>query len=85
MEWKQVFIINAVDGRLPSCNSLKNIEELEEERRLMYVAMTRAMEGLLISYTSGVWDKIAREFLTKPSRFIADISPENIEIWQIRH
>ncbi len=85
LEWKQVFIINALDGRLPSFNSFNNIDEMEEERRLMYVAMTRAKEGLLISYPSGIWDKFSREFFSKPSRFINDISSDNIEIWQIRH
>lgn len=85
LEWKQVIIINAVDGRFPSFSSVKKIDELEEERRLMYVAMTRAMEGLMITYPSGIWDKFSREFLTKPSRFINEISSENLEVWQIKH
>ena len=84
LEWKQVIIISALDGRLPSLSNTKRIEDIEEERRLMYVAMTRAMEGLTISYPSGIWDKQTREFLTKPSRFITDISSENLEIWHIK-
>ena len=85
LEWKQVFIISALEGRFPSKTSLKNRDELEEERRLMYVAMTRAMEGLTISYPSGIWDKTSREFLSLPSRFINEISKDNIEVWQIKH
>ena len=85
LEWKQVFIISALEGRFPSKTSLKNRDDLEEERRLMYVAMTRAMEGLMITYPSGIWDKTTREFLTMPSRFINDISKDNIEVWQIKH
>ena len=85
LEWKQVFILSALEGRFPSLSSLKNEEYLEEERRLMYVAMTRAMEGLMISYPSGIWDKTTREFLTKPSRFINEISKDSIEVWQIKH
>ena len=64
---------------------MKNIEDYEEERRLMYVAMTRAMDGLMITYPSGIWDKTSREFLTEPSPFINDISTDNIELWQIKH
>lgn len=85
LEWKQVFLISAVEGRLPSLSSINNQEELEEERRLTYVAMTRAMEGLLISYPSEIWDKSHRELLTKPSRFIKDICPDYLEVWNIRH
>ena len=85
LEWKQVIILSATEGRFPSKTSLKNTDDLEEERRLMYVAMTRAMEGLMITYPSGIWDKTSREFLTKPSRFINEISKDNIEVWQIKH
>lgn len=85
LEWKQVFIISALEGRFPSITSIRNKEELEEERRLMYVAMTRAMEGLTISYPSGIWDKSSHEFLSMPSRFINEISKDNIEIWHIKH
>ena len=85
LEWKHVFIISALEGRFPSKTSIKNKDELEEERRLMYVAMTRAMEGLTISYPSGIWDKTTREFLSMPSRFINEISKDNIEVWQIKH
>ncbi|MBP5468239.1 MAG: UvrD-helicase domain-containing protein, partial [Candidatus Riflebacteria bacterium] len=85
LEWKQVFLISAVEGRLPSLSSISNPDELEEERRLTYVAMTRAMEGLLISYPSDIWDQSHRELLTKPSRFITDISPDYLEVWNIRH
>ena len=85
LEWKQVFIISALEGRFPSKNSINNKDDLEEERRLMYVAMTRAMEGLTISYPSGIWDKSSHEFLSMPSRFIKEISKDNIEVWQIKH
>ncbi len=85
LEWKQVFIISALEGRFPSKTSIKNKDELEEERRLMYVAMTRAMDGLTISYPSGIWDKTSHDFLSMPSRFIKEISKDNIEVWQIKH
>jgi DNA helicase-2/ATP-dependent DNA helicase PcrA len=45
-EWKSVFILNTVDGCLPSELSTGSSAEIEEERRLLYVAMTRARDHL---------------------------------------
>ena len=45
-EWKSVFVLNAVDGCIPSDLATGNTEEIEEERRLLYVAMTRAKDNL---------------------------------------
>ena len=45
-EWKAVFILNSVDGCIPSDLSTGSTEEIEEERRLLYVAMTRAKDRL---------------------------------------
>ncbi len=49
-EWNAVFLIWAVDGWFPLSRSIGNEEELEEERRLMYVAMTRARDHLAVTY-----------------------------------
>ncbi|GAC1515082.1 MAG: ATP-dependent helicase [Gemmatimonadaceae bacterium] len=49
-EWDAVFVISAVDGLFPLARSAGSGEELEEERRLMYVAMTRARNHLAIVY-----------------------------------
>src|SRR5205814_1942699 len=45
-EWKSVFVLNAVDGCIPSDLATGSTDELEEERRLLYVAMTRARDQL---------------------------------------
>jgi DNA helicase-2/ATP-dependent DNA helicase PcrA len=45
-EWKSVFVLNAVDGCMPSDLATGNADEIEEERRLLYVAMTRAKDQL---------------------------------------
>jgi DNA helicase-2/ATP-dependent DNA helicase PcrA len=45
-EWSSVFLMNAVDGCLPSDLATGQIDEIEEERRLLYVAMTRAKSSL---------------------------------------
>jgi DNA helicase-2/ATP-dependent DNA helicase PcrA len=49
-EWDAVFVIWAVDGWFPSARCLNDDEETEEERRLMYVALTRARNHLSVSY-----------------------------------
>jgi DNA helicase-2/ATP-dependent DNA helicase PcrA len=45
-EWRSVFILNVVDGCIPSDLSTGSVDEIEEERRLLYVAMTRAKDHL---------------------------------------
>src|SRR5438034_4387215 len=45
-EWKSVFVLNLVDGCIPSDLATGTMAEIEEERRLLYVAMTRAKDSL---------------------------------------
>ena len=54
-EWDAVFIIWTVDGWFPSSRSLDDEDQLEEERRLMYVAMTRARNHLAVTYPLNVY------------------------------
>lgn len=68
LEWKYVFIVDCVEGSCPFAKA-KTRKELEEERRLFYVAMTRAKEHLyLYSY------KIKGSKTIKPSRFLAELN-----------
>jgi DNA helicase-2/ATP-dependent DNA helicase PcrA len=54
-EWKAVFLIWAVDGWFPSSRAVEQPEELDEERRLMYVALTRAKDELAVIYPMQVY------------------------------
>ncbi len=83
LEWDTVFILTALEGRFPSFRAAENLEEMEEERRLMYVASTRAKERLVITYPLDLYDREQGMTLTKPSRFIADISDEIVERYVI--
>ena len=74
LEWYSVIIPHALDGLIPSIRSLNNIEEIEEERRLFYVACSRAKQDLLITMPSYVTTYNA--FLSYPSRFLVEISRE---------
>lgn len=71
LEWHSVFIPHALDGLFPSARALADFEELEEERRLFYVACSRAKEQLFISLPSSVQSFSA--FFPYPSRFIHQI------------
>jgi DNA helicase-2/ATP-dependent DNA helicase PcrA len=54
-------------------------EALEEERRLMYVATTRAQENLTITYPTQVYDRITQTVLYNPSRFIEGLSYDMVD------
>ncbi|HEY2523552.1 MAG TPA: ATP-dependent helicase [Candidatus Binataceae bacterium] len=75
LEWRVVFLIWAADGRFPGPQSV-GAEELEEERRLMYVAGTRARDELYISYPIYMFDRALGYTLGRVSRFLEDVSAE---------
>ena len=73
LEWHSVFVIHAVEGYFPSSRSVESAETLEEERRLMYVAVTRAKQNLFITFPMNLFDRMAGVTLSKPSRFISEL------------
>ena len=79
LEFHSVFIIWALEGRFPSFFNTNSVEELEEERRLLYVAATRAKQNLFISYPTRVFDKTLRMVLSRPSQFIDDMPHRLLE------
>jgi len=82
LEWKVVFLIWCAEGRFPNP---KSIEEgnIEEERRLFYVAITRAMDELYLCYPLIAYDKQAGHIILKPSRFITELKRNTYEEWQV--
>ena len=79
LEYDYVFVVGVEEGLFPHSNSLESNDELEEERRLCYVAITRAKKKLyLINARSRIlYGKVSSNV---PSRFINEISDEYIEI-----
>ena len=71
-EWDAVFLIWAVDGYFPMARALGSDDEIEEDRRLMYVAMTRARNHLAVSYPLNVYDsrRGAEYSMDQLSRFL---------------
>jgi DNA helicase-2/ATP-dependent DNA helicase PcrA len=82
-EWKAVFIIWAAEGKFPSPRSLREIDSEEEERRLWYVALTRAKDELYLTYPLMTVDYSRQTVLQKPSRFVMECPPALFELWSL--
>ena len=78
LEWHTVFVIWANEGRLPSFRSSQTEEALEEERRLLYVACTRARQDLLLTYPSIMLEMEHGDVLGIPSRFLEGCAEESL-------
>jgi len=81
LEWSAVFVIWLAEGRFPTTRSLSDSggEGEEEERRLFYVAVTRARDELFLCYPRFAADRGGGETTQRPSRFISELSGEEYE------
>lgn len=79
LEYKDVFIVGMEEGIFPHMNSLMESSEIEEERRLAYVAITRAKDNLTI-INARRRTLFGREQVNPPSRFISEISADLLDI-----
>lgn len=82
LEWKVVFVVWLADGRFPSYLSFGKEDEMEEERRLFYVAVTRARDELYLIYPI-VYSGYDGEVLMKISRFLEELPDGTFERWDI--
>ncbi len=82
-EWKVVFMIWTAEGKFPSPRALKEINSEEEERRLWYVALTRAKDELYLTYPLMITDYNRQTVLQKPSRFVMECPPALFEVWSL--
>ncbi|HLP28602.1 MAG TPA: ATP-dependent helicase [Candidatus Didemnitutus sp.] len=79
LEWNSVFLIWVNEGRLPSARSAESEASLEEERRLLYVACTRAKERLYLTYPAVMLEWQNSDVLGRPSRFLDTVTAERIQ------
>ena len=82
LEWPVVFVNSLVDGITPHHRSLADFEELEEERKLFYVACSRAKSRLYL--TAPDYFSSYSGYFDKPSRFIAELSADEVTVETIR-
>jgi DNA helicase-2/ATP-dependent DNA helicase PcrA len=78
LEFPHVFLVGLEENLFPSQMALNSRTELEEERRLFYVAVTRAMQTCTLSYANSrfIWGNLIS---SEPSRFIDEINPEHLQ------
>jgi DNA helicase II / ATP-dependent DNA helicase PcrA len=81
LEWRVVFVIWLTDGMFPSSRSVQSLEAIEEERRLFYVASTRARDQLYLTYPYYWANTAPEQRLQRPSRFLKEIPNELVEEW----
>ena len=78
LEFPVVFVVGAEEGIFPGIRAIGETEEMEEERRLCYVAMTRAKEKLYLTCANQRM-LFGRTSSNRPSRFVEEIPPEHLE------
>lgn len=78
LEFKNVYIVGLEENLFPSQLSLNSRQELEEERRLFYVAITRAMNKLTLSFASSRF-KFGNITNAEPSRFLSELDPKFLQ------
>ncbi|WP_370449383.1 DNA helicase II [Legionella sp. km772] len=83
LEFPVVFLVGMEEGVFPGKQSLEDPGRLEEERRLCYVGMTRAMRKLVMSYAE-VRRQYGREEYHRPSRFLRELPEEHVDELRVK-
>jgi DNA helicase-2/ATP-dependent DNA helicase PcrA len=83
LEWSRVVVIGLSEGRFPSYRSVVTQEGLEEERRLFYVAVTRAKNEVALAYPMLARDRYGVDVILEPSRFVKELPVETYERWTV--
>jgi DNA helicase-2/ATP-dependent DNA helicase PcrA len=86
LEFDAVFVIMLCDGLFPSARSMETDKGEEEERRLFYVAITRARNELYLSYPleRASFSKSGGDSMQLPSRFLSEIPGDLLNKWNLR-
>jgi DNA helicase-2/ATP-dependent DNA helicase PcrA len=80
LEWRVVFVVWLAEGRFPTARA----EDMEEERRLFYVACTRAKDELLLCYPMVARDRYRVDVILETSRFLSELPDETYQRWQVQ-
>ncbi len=83
LEWSRVIVMGLSEGRFPNYRSIATDEGLEEERRLFYVAVTRAKNEVALVYPMLARDRYGVDVILEPSRFVAELPDSVYERWTI--
>jgi DNA helicase-2/ATP-dependent DNA helicase PcrA len=83
LEWSRLAVIGLSEGRFPNYRASATDEGLEEERRLFYVACTRAKNELLLTYPMLARDRYSTDVILEASRFVSELPGETYEKWVV--
>jgi DNA helicase-2/ATP-dependent DNA helicase PcrA len=81
LEWRAVFVVGLIEDRFPNVRAARTAEGLEEERRLFYVAATRAKDELFLVHPLAAFDRYGIVVVTEPSRFLRELTEGLYERW----
>ena len=85
LEFDVVFVIMLCDGLFPSARSVESVDGEEEERRLFYVAITRARNELYLSYPLiRIVQGYAGDMMQQPSRFLREFPEDLVDEWNLK-
>jgi DNA helicase-2/ATP-dependent DNA helicase PcrA len=84
LEWRSVFVVWLSDGMFPTSRSLDRDEDVEEERRLFYVAVTRCKDELYLTYPELRLNAGYGEAFQRPSRFLSELPGALYEEWEVQ-
>ena len=82
LEWETVFVIGLCEGQFPHAKSYGDDAQIEEERRLFYVAVTRAKKYLHLMHPMTRYDFKQGTVIAKRSRFLEELNSSSYEVWQ---
>ncbi len=83
LEWDSVFVIGLCEGQFPHPKSFSDEAEIEEERRLFYVAVTRAKKYLYLLHPTTRFDYQMGTVIARRSRFLEELANDTYEIWEV--
>jgi DNA helicase II / ATP-dependent DNA helicase PcrA len=83
LEWSRVVVMGLSEGRFPNYRSAATEDGLEEERRLFYVAVTRAKNEVALVYPMLARDRYGVDVILEPSRFLTELPDAVYERWTI--
>ena len=83
LEWDVVFLIGLIDGQFPHSKSEADLVQMEEERRLFYVAVTRAKQQIYLIQPMTRFDYNYGTVIARPSQFIEELDSSYYEGWEI--
>ncbi len=83
LEWDAVMVIGLCEGQFPHPKALKEDSEMEEERRLFYVSVTRAKQYLYLVHPATRYDYQMGLVVARRSRFLEEIASDNYEVWEV--